>query len=137
MNVVRSHPHPTGAARLVPSPTDLKPEWKTAWPWLFWVLWGVWLAVSDLRDDDVQPAVLRLLLGAAILGYARPKRWWLWSLALAAWVPAEPLVAAALRLTLQTHDNPGVWLLPMLPALVGGLLGRSIARGVLTRRSSK
>ena len=137
MNVVRSHPHPAGAARLVPSPSDLKPEWKTAWPWLFWALWGVWLAVSDLHDDDIQPAVLRLLLGAAVLGYARPKRWWLWSLALAAWVPAEPWVAWVLRLTPETHYNSGVWLLPALPALAGGLFGRSIARGVLTRGDAK
>lgn len=134
MNVVRSHLRPAEAARLVPSPEDLKPELKTAWPWLFWALWGVWLAVSDLHNDDTQGAVLRLLVGAAVLGYARPRNWIIWSLALAAWVPAEPVVAAILRLGPAIETNVGVWVLPPLVALVGGALGRGIARGVLTHR---
>ncbi|MEQ1831496.1 MAG: hypothetical protein ABL977_00465 [Candidatus Eisenbacteria bacterium] len=137
MSVVRSHLRPAEAARLVPSPADLRPEWKTAWPWLFWALWGVWLAVSDLHSDDIQPAVLRMLLGAAVLGYARPRRWLLWSLALAAWVPAEPLVAAVLRVTPESPTNAGVWILPPLVAMVGGILGRSIARGVLTHPDAR
>jgi hypothetical protein len=134
VTVVRSHLRPAEAARLVPSPADLRPEWKTAWPWLFWALWGVWLAVSDLRSDDIQAAVLRLLIGATVLGYARPRHWWSWSLALAAWIPAEPVVANILRLSPATDYNAGVWVLPPLLALVGGFLGRSIARGVLTHR---
>jgi len=39
------------AAASAPPPTI----WASAWPWLFWALWGVWLAVSDLRNSDVQP----------------------------------------------------------------------------------
>lgn len=136
MNVVRLPPRSLGSARMVPSPAELRPDWKIAWPWLFWALWGVWLAVSDLRSDDIQAAMLRLLVGATVLGYARPKRWWLWSLALAAWVPAEPAVATLLHLTPATDYNSGVWLLPPVPALVGGFLGRSIANGVLTRRNT-
>lgn len=135
MTIARFPPRTTGAARLVPTPADLRPDWKTVWPWLFWALWGAWLAVSDLRSDDLQAAVLRLVVGAAILSYARPKRWWLWSLAMALWVPAEPLFAALLRVDPRFESNAGVWLLPPLPALVGGLLGRGIARGVLTRRN--
>lgn len=104
--------------------------WQIAWPWLFWACWGVWLAVSDLRNDDVQPAVIRLLVGAALLGFARPRVWWFWALALAAWIPAEPLVASAFRLDVPIHDNPGTWFLPPIPALLGAFLGRSIARGV-------
>ncbi len=134
MNFTRPHPRPAGAARLVPSPAELPSAWKTAWPWLFWLLWGVWLAVSDLRNDDIQPAVFRLMIGSLVLGYARPHTWWLWSLALAAWVPAEPLVAAIFRMT-NTFQNDFVgWCLPPLPALVGGFLGRGIALGVVTRR---
>ncbi len=134
MSIVRFPPRTTGAARLVPTPADLRPDWKTAWPWLFWALWGAWLAVSDLRSDDLQAAILRLVVGAAILGYARPRHWWLWSLALAVWVPAEPLLAALLRISPRFEPNAGVWLLPPLPSLVGGALGRGIASGVLTRR---
>ncbi|HEY6193420.1 MAG TPA: hypothetical protein VI504_00110 [Candidatus Eisenbacteria bacterium] len=134
MHSVRFPPRPIGAARLVPTPTDLRPEWKHAWPWLFWALWGAWLAVSDLRSDDLQPAVFRMLLGAAVLGAAQRRRWWLWSLALAAWVPAEPIVAAVLRTTPGYETNSGVWILPPLTALVGGFLGRGIAASALAHR---
>ena len=135
MSIVRSTPRATGAARLVPTPADLRPDLKTAWPWLFWMLWGAWLAVSDLRSDDLQGAVLRMVLGALVLGYARPARWWLWSLALAAWVPAEPALATLLHITPNFDYNPGMWFLPPIPALVGGFLGRGIATGVLTRKA--
>ena len=134
MDAVRTQPRPTGAARLVPPPSAMPSAWQIAWPWLFWACWGVWLAVSDLRNDDLPPAVLRLLLGGAVLGFMRPSRWWLWSLALAAWVPAEPLVAGMLKLTPGFEYNAGMWLLPPLPALVGGFLGRGIARGAAARR---
>ena len=81
MQSVRFPPRPIGAARLVPTPADLRPDWKRAWPWLFWALWGAWLAVSDLRSADLQPAVFRMVLGAAVLGAARRRHWWGWSLA--------------------------------------------------------
>jgi len=136
LNTVRIPPGSAGAARLVPTPADLRPDLKTAWPWLFWVLWGAWLAVSDLRSDDMQAAVLRLVIGAAVLSCARPRHWVLWSLALALWVPAEPVLAFLMQTTPRFEPNAGVWLLPPLPALVGGLLGRGVARGVLTRRTS-
>lgn len=136
MNSVRFPLRPTGAARLVPTPAELRPDWKTAWPWLFWALWGGWLAVSDLHSDDLQGAVLRMVFGALVLGFARPRHWWLWSLALAAWVPAEPMIATILRTTPSFEYNAGMWLLPPLPALVGGFLGRGIANGVRARRGA-
>lgn len=96
--------------------------WRTAWPWLFWGLWGAWLAVSDLRNDDVQPAVVLMFAGAFVLGFARPRAWWAWAVALGAWVPAEPLVS---RLT----GIPPVWpfnagaVLAFVPALAGAGAG--------------
>ena len=133
MTVVRSHHRPAEFARLVPSPLSLGSVLATGWPWLFWLCWGVWLAVSDLGATDVQPAVLRLMLGAFVLGCTRPARWWAWSLALAAWVPAEPLVASAIGLPSTFEYNFSMWVLPPIPALVGGFLGRSLVRGVLPR----
>ena len=130
MHVARTQPRPIGAARLVPLPSEMPSAWQTAWPWLFWACWGAWLAVSDLRNEDVQPAVLRLVVGAAVLGFARPRTWWSWSLALAVWIPAESLVAPLLGMTSVPYDNPGVWFLPPVPELVGGILGRCASRGV-------
>jgi hypothetical protein len=103
------------------------------WPWLFWLCWGVWLAVSDLREPGLQPAIMRVLMGATVLGFAKPLRWWVWSLALAAWVPAEPLIAALFRIPSGVTWSPGMFVLPMFPALVGGFLGRSMVLGVMPR----
>jgi len=94
---------------------------------VFWAVWGLWIAVSDLRHSDLQPAVLRLLAGAMLLGYARPRRWWLWALALATWVPLEPVLALLFNVTPGIDYNLWVWALPPVPALAGGLIGRGLA----------
>jgi len=119
-----------GAARLVPTPAELKPVWKTAWPWLFWVSWGVWLAASDLRDDGLSSGLMRMMVGAAVLAAARPRRWWAWSLSLLAWTTAMPLAALAVHTVPGPRFTPGEWLLAPLPAFVGGYLGRMIAAAV-------
>jgi hypothetical protein len=133
VHAVQSHPRPVGTARMVPSPREMRPSWKSAWPWLFWACWGAWLAVSDLRNDDVQPAVLRMLVGGVVLGFARPHTWWRWGLALALWVPVEPMLNAAFSLGAQLESNPGAWFLPSIPALIGAFLGRSMALGARKR----
>lgn len=133
MNVVRSHPHPAEAARLVPSAESLRPDWKTAWPWLFWALWGVWLAVSALLDADLQPAMIRLLIGAAVLGYAQPKTWLPWSLALSLWVPAQAMLAPIFGVPVMDTMGWAPWVVALLPSLVGGFLGRNVAAAVTLR----
>jgi len=135
VDAVRTQARPIGAARLVPPPS-VPSAWRTGWPWLFWACWGAWLAVSDLRDEEVQPAVIRLIVGSALLGFARPRTWWFWSIAFAAWIPAEPLVASLLRIEVAAPADPGLWYLPLVPALLGGFLGRSIARGVRPMREA-
>jgi len=127
-------PRPTGAARMVPSPAELRQTLAQSWPWLFWAAWGTWIAFADLQHTDIQPAILRLLVGALVLGYARPRRWWLWSLALACWVPLEPVLAVLAGLSPTYDYNLGVWALPPLPALAGGLVGRGIASAMRERK---
>jgi hypothetical protein len=104
--------------------------WESIWPFLFWFGWGLWLAVSDLHNADVQAAVIRLVIGAAVLGFARPNKWYLWALALSAWVPLEPLVAQTLQMTDTLHSTLLGTILPPIPALIGGLLGRTVKRTV-------
>lgn len=130
MHAVHIQPRSLGAARLVPSPSEMPSAWRIVWPWLFWLCWGGWLAVSDLRSDSIQPAVLMLVLGGAVLGFARPGAWWLWALALAAWIPAEPWLAALTGIEMLSPANIGGWILPLVPAFAGALLGRSVALGV-------
>lgn len=106
---------------------------RVAWPWLFWALWGAWLAASDLRNDEIQPAAARLLAGAALLGFGRPARWWGWALALGAWVTAEPLVAIATRTPMAYPANWGV-LLAFVPAFLGAAVGAALRAGALPPR---
>jgi hypothetical protein len=106
----------------------MPPAWKAIWPLVFWAAWGLWLAVADLQNADVQPAVLRLLVGGGVLGFARPNTWLLWAIALSAWVPLEPFVAQVLHLPDTFRSTLLGMLLPLVPALVGGYLGRTLAR---------
>jgi hypothetical protein len=117
----------SSSSSAAPSPTARR-AWTIAWPWLFWSLWGVWLACSDLRNDEVQPAVLLLLVGGAVLGYARPRAWWAWALALAAWIPAEYLLSPLIHVPPQSPFNPGTALLPPIPALLGAAAGMGLQR---------
>lgn len=102
--------------------------WSIAWPWLFWMLWGVSLAVLDLRNDEVQPAVLMILVGAAVLGFARPRFWWAWALGLAAWIPAEIVLSPLLRIPPAYPFNAGGFFLPPIPALIGAACGAGLRR---------
>ena len=133
MNVVRFHPRPIAETRLVPSPAELPPMWKTAWPIAFWLCWGLWLAVTDMRNDDIQPAVLRVILGAGVLAFAQPQRWVFAAIATALWVPAEPIVARVFGLEAGAQ-NIGSYVLPLLPALMGAFLGHRLAGFVASRR---
>jgi len=114
-------------SRDVPSPAaSRRNAWSAVWPWLFWALWGAWLAVSDLRSDDVQPAVLLLLAGGFVLGFARPRGWWAWGIGLGLWVVAEPLIAATLGLAMADPVHRGA-VLAFIPALLGTATGAAIA----------
>jgi hypothetical protein len=123
---------PTGASSAARTTARFSNAWRTAWPWLFWALWGAWLAASDLRNDDVQPAVFKMFAGAFVLGFARPRGWWAWGLALGAWVPAEPIVSRITGIPPLTPFNAGA-VLAFVPALLGAGAG---AWAASLRRSS-
>lgn len=55
---------PPSAAAAKSDGSTIRGRARAAWPWRFWALWGVWLAASDLRNDDVQPAVALMSMGA-------------------------------------------------------------------------
>ena len=101
----------------------------TAWPWLFWGLWGGLLAALDLRSTEVLPAAVGLLVGGAVLGALRPRAWWAWALALAAWIPAgEPLLRLVITAAEPYRFNPGIILIPPIPALLGAGAGAAVRR---------
>jgi len=128
MHALSSHPRPVGAARMVPLPTEMPSMWSSIWPFLLWGAWGLWTAISDLRGDDMTATLIRLFVGAGILGFFRPRVWWVWALALSAWVPLEPIVVSALSLTDVHRSALTGTIIPPIPALLGGVLGRTFAR---------
>lgn len=103
---------------------------NSIWPFLFWGGWGLWTATGDLQTSNVAPALIKLGIGAAVLGFARPNGWWIWALALSAWVPLEPLVAEAMKMENATRSALLGTLLPPIPALLGGVVGRAFRRTV-------
>jgi len=115
----------SSSSSAAPLPTAHR-GWTTAWPWLFWLLWGGSLAFLDLRNDEVQPAALMILVGAAVLGFAQPRMWWAWALALAAWIPAEYLLSPLLHVPPQSPFNLGAVFLPPIPALLGAAVGMGL-----------
>ena len=117
----------SSSSSAAPLPTARR-AWTIAWPWLFWLLWGVWLACLDLRNDEVQPAVLVILVGSAVLGFARPRFWWAWALALAAWIPAEYLLSPVIHVPPQSSFNLGAVFLPPSFALAGAAVGMGLQR---------
>ncbi len=115
-------------SRDVPSPAaSRRNAWSAVWPWLFWALWGAWLAVLDLHDDEVQPAALLLFLGGFVLGFARPRRWWAWATGLALWIIVEPVIADVFHLTMAFPANAGA-VLAFVPALLGAGAGAALAK---------
>ena len=128
MYALSSHPRPVGSARLVPPSSEMPSMWSAIWPFLFWGLWGGWTAVSDLHGEGMHGALIRLFVGAGILGFFRPNAWWIWALALSAWVPLEPMVASALSLTDVQRSVLMGTIIPPIPALLGAVLGKAFAR---------
>jgi hypothetical protein len=95
------------------------------WPFLFWLAWGVWIATGDLHSSSVMPAVIKLGIGGAVLAFASPRGWWIWALALSAWVPLEPLVAEVMKMEGTSRSALLGTVLPPIPALIGGVVGRA------------
>jgi hypothetical protein len=83
----------------------------------------------DLRSRPVQPAAACLLLSAAVLSAARPRRFWFAALVVGAGVPVASLLARAFGWPVAYH-NPNAsgfdYFVPFLPALIGALLGAGV-----------
>ena len=89
------------------------------------IIFGIIISYIDLHNDEVQPAVMLLLIFSFILGYKDPPRAWLYSLLLALSIITGYLFA---RLTGFVPKGPPpdnlFWtLLAIIPAFAGGYAG--------------
>ena len=90
-------------------------------------------------DDAGQVSMLVLLAGAAVLGFAAPRRAWLPALALGSALTMAGMIYVALGLAPAQHVSPGglvgaaTLLVLLVPAAAAAAAGAGIRR--LTRRS--
>lgn len=89
---------------------------------------GLLIAWVDSRPawDDTGVTAGTVLLGAAVFGYFRPKRFWIWAMAVGAWIPLAGIIL---------HHSLGS-LLALAAALVGAGAG-ALARRALAPQSAK
>jgi len=91
----------------------------------------------DFHSDEVQPAVLLILVITAALSFAAPTKAWLWALIMGLSVEATYLVALSAGLVPRAPMTPVAGgLLALIPAAIGAASGvgvRFASRSALTR----
>ena len=92
---------------------------------------GGFAATVDMHATDVQATVLTLLVLGVLLGFAQPRRWWLWGIAEGGTIPLAYVVAPSLGITPRAWPEPSTFaaLLAVLPAFVATALGAALASG--------
>ncbi len=103
----------------------LRPRW---WLLLFTLFLGFVVGWLDLRITEVSASVLMLLTFGFFSGFAQPKRWWLWTLALGLWVPAFAFIASNVGATHPTPTELITSSLALVFPLVGSLAGALVRR---------
>ncbi len=92
---------------------------------LLTVAFGIIISYIDLHNDDVQPAVMLLLIFSFILGYKDPPRAWLYSILLALSIISGYLFSKQIGMVPKgpPPDNILWTFLALIPAFAGGYAG--------------
>ena len=116
--------------------TRIPAGWLEATAWIAAVGFGSFAVHVDLHNDEVQAAVLVLLVGGGILGLLVPHRAWRWALVLGLSIVVGDYAAPHLHL-IAREPEPVNWggLLALIPAFVGTYVGVGV-RGTLAARTS-
>ena len=106
---------------------------------------GLGLAAGyvDMHNDEVQAAVLVVLVSTFALGLAQPRHAWRWALLVGPGVFLMYLLAGLFGYVSRAPAEPGPWatLIALIPALIGAytgagvrwVLGQLLGRSSLTR----
>lgn len=119
-----------GPSADVPPPTS---AWSRFWPALVYLAVTPWFLHADRSGDDVQPAVLVILAIGLVLGFARPRQWWLWAIAIGLWPMLERLSEWLGWLPSAYASDPGSGLIALIPAFAATLAGRTLRRAITAR----
>jgi hypothetical protein len=111
--------------------TPTPPGWHDTAAWIAALGFGAFAVHVDLHNDEVQAAVLVLLVGGGLLGLLVPQRAWRWALVLGFSIIVGDYAAPQLHLIARPPE-PVNWgaLIALIPAFVGTYVGVGI-RSVL------
>jgi len=98
----------------------------------FTVAAGLFAGWVDFHNDEVQAAVLVVLVGSGLAGLAQPAHAWRWAVIVALGIPAVYLIGDAIGAT--PVSPPGPNLFGTLMALIPGFIGAYA--GALARRAA-
>jgi hypothetical protein len=102
---------------------------------------GIFAGWVDFNNDEVQAAVLVILVMTFLLGMVEPRRAWLWAIIVALCLPGFYLVAVGLGYQPVSPPSPGFYgsLIALIPAFIGayaGALARFVINSLVTTPSS-
>ena len=91
----------------------------------------------DFNNDEVQAAVLVILVVTFLLGMIEPRRAWLWAIIVALCLPGFYLIAHGLGHQPVSPPSPGWYgsLIALIPAFIGAYAG-ALARLAINRVAS-
>ncbi len=103
---------------------------------------GIFAGWVDFNNDEVQAAVLVILVVTFLLGLILPRRAWLWAVIVALCLPGVYLVARSLGYQPVSPPEPDWYasLLALIPAFIGayaGVLGRVIVNSLFAKEDSQ
>ena len=101
--------------------------------WLAAIAIGAFAVHVDLHNDEVQAAVLVLLVGGGLLGMIVPHRAWRWALILGLSIMVGDYAAPQLHL-IARQPAPVNWgaLVALIPAFIGTYVGVGVRRMLAT-----
>ena len=80
-------------------------QWGFLLALLVALLFAVWTGYTDTHNDEVQAPLLLLLVATGSLGFAMPRRAWLWALLLGLSVPAAEYIALVVGYRVPCHPG--------------------------------
>ncbi len=107
--------------------TRTPPGWDDASAWIAALAVGGFAVHVDLHNDEVQAAVLVLLVGGGLLGLLAPHRAWRWALVLGLSIILGDYAAPQLHLIARAPE-PINWgsLVALIPAFIGTYVGVAV-----------
>lgn len=93
------------------------------------LVFGCIIGYLNLHNNEVQPAVLAILVFTALLSFLQPRRAWLWAILLGLSVMLSYFIAEAIGYHAPPPDpNIFATLIALIPACIGATLGAVLRR---------